>query len=80
MPDDSLLVPVLLVNGSIHFATVSRNATVQVVIDTILAQPGVREEALKDLTCDSWALQKIRKENSGRTWEEEDLKGLTEGM
>jgi diaphanous 1 len=79
MPDDSLLVPVLIPHGSLHFSTVSRTGTVQNVIDSLVKLPEVVQEVLGDLACDAWALQLIRTEEHGRTWEEHDLKALGDG-
>jgi diaphanous 1 len=79
MPDSPLIVPVLITNGSLQFATISNNGTVQDVIDVLTRQPEVREGVLNDLQSNTWALQKIRKEHNGRTWEEEELESLDDG-
>jgi diaphanous 1 len=79
MPDDTILVPVLLASGSLHFATVARHGTAQNVIDALIALPEVREEVLGELVSDAWALQRIRKEQNGRAWEEDELQALGDG-
>jgi diaphanous 1 len=80
MPDDdSILVPVLLASGSLHFATVGRSGTAQSVVDALAGLPEVRAEILGELACDAWALQRIRTEPSGRTWEEDELQALGDG-
>ena len=80
MPESSLVVPVVVPTGSLHFATIKPDGTVQDVIDVLLVQPEVTSEVLGDLDDAGWALQKIRIENSGRRWEEEDLERLGDGQ
>jgi diaphanous 1 len=79
MPDEPLIVPVLLPNGSLHFSTVQQASTVQDVLDALTRIKEVQEEVLGDLRCDAWALQRIRLETHGRTWEEEELEALGDG-
>ena len=79
MSDKPLIVPVVVPTGSLHFATVQLDATVQDVIDALLAQPEVATEVLGGLDNAGWALQKIRIERNGRQWEEEDLEKLGDG-
>jgi len=79
MPEGSLIVPVVVPTGSLHFATISTDGTVQGVIDALLAQPEVTSEVLGGLDDAGWALQKIRIEKSGRQWEEEDLEKFGDG-
>ena len=80
MSESSLIVPVVVPTGSLHFATVKPDGTVQDVIDSLLAQPEVTSEVLDGLDGAGWALQKIRIEKSGRQWEEEDLENLGDGQ
>jgi hypothetical protein len=80
MPESSLIVPVVVPTGSLHFATINPDGTVKDVIDALLAQPGVAAEVLGGLDGAGWALQKIRIEKSGRQWEEEDLERLGDGQ
>lgn len=80
MPESSLIVPVVVPTGSLHFATVSPDGTVQDVINALLLQPEVTSEVLGDLDGAGWALLKIRTEKSGRQWEEEDLEKLSSGQ
>lgn len=79
MPESSLIVPVVVPTGSLHFATVKPDGIVQDVIDALLAQPEAAAEVLGGLDDAGWALQKIRIEKSGRQWEEEDLERLGDG-
>ena len=79
MPESSLIVPVVVPTGSLHFATVQLDGIVQDVIDALLAQPEVTSEVLAGLDGAGWALQKIRIEKSGRQWEKEDLENLGDG-
>lgn len=79
MPEGSLFVPVVVPTGSLHFATIKPDGIVQDVIDALLAQPEVTSEVLGDLGDTGWTLQKIRIEESGRPWEEEDLEKLGDG-
>jgi diaphanous 1 len=80
MSESSLIVPVIVPTGSLHFATVKPDGTVQDVVDSLLAQPEVTSEILDGLGGAGWALQKIRIEKSGRQWEEEDLEKLGDGQ
>ena len=79
MPESSLIVPVVVSTGSLHFATIKPDGTVQDVIDALLTQPEVTSEVLGGLDDAGWALQKIRIEKSGRRWEEENLEKLGDG-
>lgn len=80
MPDDLLIVPTILCSGSLHFASVSHDAVVQDVIDSLVTLEEVREDVLGDLQPQGWALQRIRKEHNGRAWEEEELEALGDGQ
>jgi len=80
MPESSLIVPVVVPTGSLHFATIRPDGIVQDVIDALLAQPEVTSEVLGGLEDAGWALLKIRVEKSGRQWEEEDLENLGDGQ
>ena len=79
MPESSLIVPVVVPTGSLHFATIRQDGKVQHVIDALLARPEVTSEVLGGLDHTGWALQKIRIEKSGRQWEERDLESLGDG-
>jgi len=79
MPSSSLIVPVVVPTGSLHFATIQPDGTVQDVIGALLAQPEVISEILGDLDDSGWALQEIRVEKNGRQWEEKDLEKLGDG-
>ena len=79
MPESSLFVPIVVPTGSLHFATIKSDGVVQDVIDALLVQPEVTSEVLGDLDDTGWTLQKIRIEENGRPWEEEDLENLGDG-
>jgi diaphanous 1 len=79
MPESSLIVPVVVPIGSLHFATIRPSGTVQDVVDALLVQPGITSELLGGLDDTGWALQKIRIEQTGRQWEEGDLENLGDG-
>jgi diaphanous 1 len=80
MPVDSLIVPVLLPNGSLHFADITPESTVQDVQARLVCSNEVRREVLGELQSDLWRMQRIRKENVGRVWEEDELESLGDGM
>jgi diaphanous 1 len=76
-----LPVPCVLTNGSLHFAQVRDNGTVQDVLDALLLSPDVIAEALDGLDDGhGWAIQRVRAERNGRTWEEDELEGLGDGQ
>ena len=79
MPEDTLIVPVAIPSGSLHFATILSDGTAQDLIDALLAIPEVESEVLGDLQPHGWALQKIRRERSARQWEEKELEALGDG-
>ena len=76
---DHLIVPVVLPSGTLHFATISPNGTVQDVVETLISDDKVTSEILGDLQPYGWALQSIRRERSGRQWEEDELEALGNG-
>ena len=73
MPDDSLIVPVQVPSGTLHFAPVKADATAQDVIEVLRANLELKKEVLDDLQEDLWALQRIRREERGRAWEKDEL-------
>lgn len=80
----TLIVPIILVTGDLQFAEVKHDATVQDVLDVLSAIPGLKKDILGDLDAGQneqtrWALQKLRSEQKGRRWEEEELEGLGDG-
>lgn len=84
MTSQPLIVPIQLVTGSLHFAEVQpEGGTIRDVINFLTGVDGVRREILGDDDLDDgnqgWALQKIREERSGRTWEEDELTALGDG-
>lgn len=76
------IVPTLSPSGAIHFAAVKQNAIAQDVIDVLASLEEVKEDILGDLPelPNSWAIQRIRKEPQGRTWSEDELKSVGNGM
>lgn len=79
MADDSLIVPVVVPSGTLHFATLSSGATVQDLLDDLTTNEEITLQLLGDLQPYGWAIQHIRKEHSGRQWEEEELEALGNG-
>lgn len=80
MSAKSLIVPIVLTTGSLRFAEVQEDAVAQDVINSLFAETEeVRAEVNGDLDDHGWALQKIRAEHNGRSWEEEDLEALGDG-
>ena len=80
MSSDVLIVPVITVSSHLHFAEVGHDATAQDVIDDLSKREEVKLDVLGDLEDAGWALQRIRVERNGRTWEEEELETLGDGM
>ncbi|KAG1806317.1 armadillo-type protein [Suillus plorans] len=80
MADDSLLVPVLLANGSLHHPSVSSNALAQDIIGVLTAQEEVLSSVLGELQDTGWALQHVCSQPNGRKWEEAELEALGDGI
>jgi hypothetical protein len=78
-PVMSLIVPALLVTGSLHFAEIQSDGKAQDVVDVLLQAEGIKKEILGDLEESGWALQRIRVEQTGRAWEEDELITLGDG-
>lgn len=79
MSSNTLIVPVLIPNGSLQFSTIPLEGTAQDVIASLIQLDEVKKDVLGDLICDAWALQRIRRERSGRPWEEDELEALGDG-
>jgi hypothetical protein len=79
MPDNSIIIPTILTTGTLHFASVKQDCTAQDVIDSLVALDEVNSDILGDLEEAGWALQKVRREENGRTWEEDELEAIGEG-
>lgn len=80
-PNAPLVAPILLPNGSIHFAAIKPNGTAQDAINVLLETPEVKEDVLGDLASSyvdegGWGLQKVIKHDVGKAWEEDELKAL----
>ncbi|KAJ3004363.1 hypothetical protein NUW54_g4848 [Trametes sanguinea] len=80
MSADPLIVPTIVPGGSLHFATIVADGTVQDVLDTLIANAEVTAEVLGDLEPYGWAMQRIRREHNGRQWEEDELEALGNGI
>ena len=76
----SLIVPIALTTGSLRFAEVQEDARAQDVLNWLIASGEIRTEVIGDLDDHGWALQKIRAEHNGRTWEEDELEALGDGQ
>ncbi len=84
-PTAPLVAPILLPNGSLHFAVIKQDGSALDAINTLIAMPEVREEVLGDLApgyvdSSGWALQTVLKNEAGRTWEDEELQAIGTGM
>jgi diaphanous 1 len=79
MPDSSLTVPTILTTGTLHFVSVKPDGTAQDVIDSLVALDEVNSDILGDLDEAGWALQKIRWEESGRIWDNDELEAIGDG-
>ncbi len=79
MPSDPLIVPTAIPGGSLHFATITADGTVQDVLDALVANEEVTADVLGDLEPYGWAVQRIRLEHNGRQWEEDELEALGNG-
>ena len=79
MSTDLLVVPLVLVTGSLHFVSLQQDARAEDVVKAALEQDGLRDEVLGDLEDGDWALQRIRTEQPGRAWEEDELLSLGDG-
>jgi diaphanous 1 len=79
MTTSPLIVPTVLTTGNLHFAEVSQHAIANDVIKTLIAVDGVISEILGGLQDAGWALQRVRSEQHGRNWEEEELEALGDG-
>ncbi|KIK67748.1 hypothetical protein GYMLUDRAFT_68769 [Collybiopsis luxurians FD-317 M1] len=80
---NTLLVPVLLVNEDLEcgWTEVGHEATAQDVLNKLLAEtPNAKRDILGDLEDQGWALQKLRREEKGRKWEEKELEQLGDGL
>ena len=80
MSNNSLIVPVAVPSGSLHFATINSDGTVEDVIRFLLIHGEGTSEVLGDLEEYGWTLQRIRSERNGRQWEEEELEELGNGL
>lgn len=79
MSSCNLIVPIILPTKSLHLVEILENETVQDAIDTLLRIEGVTTEVLGDLEDCGWALQRLRAEECGRAWEEDELRTLGDG-
>ncbi|KAJ3532310.1 hypothetical protein NM688_g7443 [Phlebia brevispora] len=80
MADQTLIVPVVLSSGSLHFANILRDGTVEDVVENLVVDREVVEGILGDLSPYGWALQRVRREHNGRQWEEDELEALGNGL
>lgn len=80
MPDNSLIVPTILTTGSLHFARIRSDGTVQDVLDSLVTLDEVKSDILAGLEDTGWALQRIRREESGRSWEVGELDAIGDGQ
>ena len=79
MSVNTLVVPVLSPSGTVHFASIPRDATVKDLINVLQKSDDVREDILNGLPESGWDLQKVRLEEPGRAWEDHELEILNNG-
>ncbi|KAH0840265.1 hypothetical protein J3R83DRAFT_1272 [Lanmaoa asiatica] len=75
---DPLTVPVLLLDGSLQYPSISADTTAQHLIETLIQLDEVKCTVL-DVAPSDWALQHVRKEKPGRSWDETELVALGDG-
>lgn len=80
MSDDLLITPVISPSGTVHFASVPHDATIQDIITALSRSEDVREDILLDLPDSGWDIQSVRKEQQGRSWEDTELEELEIGV
>ncbi|KAJ8462763.1 hypothetical protein ONZ45_g17814 [Pleurotus djamor] len=80
MPDDTILIPTILPTGTLHFATVGAQATAKDVILELAANDQAQAELDGFADASECALQRIRSEPTGRSWEEHELEALGDGI
>jgi diaphanous 1 len=76
---DPLIVPVLLLDGSLQYPSISADTTAQDLIETLMQLDEVKCTVLDVLGPSVWALQRVRKEKPGRSWDETELAALGDG-
>ncbi|KIK96072.1 hypothetical protein PAXRUDRAFT_32637 [Paxillus rubicundulus Ve08.2h10] len=77
---DSLVVPMLLLDGSLQYPSVSLDATAQDLIEILVRLEEVKSTVLGDIAPSAWAIQRVRKEEPGHRWEESELVALGDGI
>ena len=80
MSDNQLIVPIATPSGSLHFATIHPEGTVDDALQILLTDDEATSDVLGDLESYGWALQRMRKERNGRQWEEDELERLGNGV
>lgn len=73
-----LVVSVLLLDGSLQYPSISADTTAQDLIETLIRLDEVKGTVL-DVASSAWALQRVRKEKLGRSWDETELVTLGDG-
>lgn len=75
---DPLTVPVLLLDGSLRYPSISADTTAEDLIETLIQLDEVKCTVL-DVAPSAWGLQRVRKEKPGRSWDETELAALGDG-
>lgn len=73
------VVPTLSPSGAVHFAAVKQDPVAQDIIDALSENEEVITDILGDLAPSGWAIQRVPKEASTGTWNEEDLRNYGNG-
>ncbi|KAF9506490.1 hypothetical protein BS47DRAFT_1399443 [Hydnum rufescens UP504] len=75
-----LVVAVLSPSGTLYFASVDTNASVEQVIDLLLRTTDISRQVLGDLDNKGWALQQIRRIPIDYTWTADELEALRDAV
>lgn len=70
--------PVLLLDGSLQYPSISADTIAQDLIETLIQLDEVKCTVL-DVVPSAWVLQRVRKEKQGRKWDEGELLALGDG-
>lgn len=75
---DTLMLSVLLLDGSLQYPSISADTSAQDLIETLIQLDEVKCTVL-DVPPSAWVLQRVRKEKPGRLWDETELVALGDG-
>jgi len=76
--EDPQTIPVLLLDGTLQYPSISADTTTQDLVETLIRLDEVKCTVF-DVAPSAWALQRVHKENPGRSWDETELAALDDG-